>query len=303
MLYDLVIIGGGPAGLGAGLYAVRAGLKALLVERELIGGQASTTDAIHNYPGFPGGIGGPELMMQFEAQASGLGLEIGYESATSALLDDPVKRIDLGGRIVEARTVILAMGASRRKLGIENELALTGRGISYCATCDGAFYANRRVAVVGGGNSAVEDALYLAQRSDVLLIHRRDELRAMGQGAKALLSHPRVQFAWHTGVQAVDPIDGGLQLTLIDTITGQPRTETVAGLFVAIGTVPNTDLVKGQLALDGEGYIPASEDTGTELPGVFAAGDIRQKPLRQVATAVGDGAVAATMAAKYLIEG
>ena len=302
--YDLIIIGGGPAGLSAGLYAVRAGLRTLLLERELIGGQASTTDAIGNYPGFPGGIGGPELMMQFESQATALGLEVSYEGANAVSLHGDIKRVELGSRTIESRAVILAMGASRRKLGIPNESALTGRGISYCATCDGAFFAQKKVAIVGGGYSAIEDALYLSQRSDVLLIHRRDTLRGIGESASHVLSHPRIGFAWNSAIESVERgEDGTLCIALRDTQSGAHREQRVSGLFVAIGTVPNTSLISGLIPLDDEGYIPADESTQTAIPGVFAAGDIRRKPLRQVVTAVSDGAVAATMAAKYLLEG
>lgn len=303
IMYDIIIVGGGPAGLSAGLYAVRAGLKALLIERELIGGQASTTDVIQNYPGFPGGIGGPELMMQFEAQASGLGLEIRYAAVESLELKSDTKRATLAGETLEARGVILAMGAARRKLGLDNEQALTGRGVSYCATCDGAFFAGKRVAVVGGGYSAIEDSLYLARRSEVLLIHRRDELRAVGHEARRLLGNPRVQPAWFSTVKKIEQTPDGLLLNIEDVRTGVRRQEAVAALFVAIGTVPTTELVKGQLTLDAEGYIVCGEDTQTEIPTVFAAGDIRQKPLKQVVTAVSDGAIAATMAARALMGG
>ncbi len=302
-MYDTIIVGGGPAGLAAGLYAVRAGLSAVLLERELIGGQASTTDRLENYPGFPGGIGGPELMMQFERQATELGLQIRYERTDSLSLDGPVKRAATNAGAYEARTVILAMGASRRPLGIENEQQLLGRGISYCATCDGAFYIDKRVAVVGGGDSAAEDALYLAQRSDVLLIHRRGELRVQGKQAEALLKHPRVRFAWNSVVRSAAAAEGGLLVSVEDVKSGQKRAESVAGLFVAIGTDPNTQLIKELLALDSQNYIRAGEDTRTCLPGVFAAGDLRTKPLKQVVTAVSDGAVAATMAARYVMEG
>ncbi len=298
-MYDVLIVGGGPSGLTAGLYAVRAGLSALLLERELIGGQASTTDLLMNYPGFPDGVGGPELMMRFQEQAEKLGLEIRYERPDALEVQGAIKRAITREGQYEARSVILSMGASRKPLGIENETRLTGRGISYCATCDGALYAGRRVAVVGGGYSAVEDALYLAQRSDVLLIHRRDRLRAVGAEAEKLLSNPRVQVAWNSRVSSVEPSDAGLALGITGT-NGDARTEPVAGLFVAIGTTPNTELVKGQLTLDQDGYIPSAEDALTELSGVFAAGDIRKKPLRQVVTAVADGAVAASAAVKFL---
>ncbi len=299
-MYDLVIIGGGPAGLSAGLYAARAGLNALLIEREFVGGQASTTDRLENYPGFPEGIGGPELMMAFEQQASAHGLQIQYGEVSDLRLNGAQKQLNLNGNPIEARTVILAMGAKRRTLGLANEAQLAGRGISYCATCDGAFYSGRRVAVVGGGNTAVEDALYLAQRSDVLLIHRRDALRASGPHAQYMLENPRITPQWNCVVEAVEPAQDGLTLTLKHRPDGETIRQSVSALFVAIGTVPETQLVRGMLDLDAEGYIVAGEDTRTSLSGVFAAGDLRTKPLKQVVTAVADGAVAATMAALYI---
>lgn len=300
-MYDVIIVGGGPAGLTAGIYAQRAGLHALLIEKEFIGGQAATTDLLMNYPGFPDGIGGPELMMQFEAQATKLGLRIEYALPESIDLLSEYKRVLLHGKPVEAKTMILAMGASRRPLGLSNERTLLGQGLSYCATCDGAFYAGKRVAVIGGGNSAVEDALYLAQRSDVLLIHRREQLRAGGTEADTLLKHPRIQPSWNSVVRSVEKQGSTLIISIEDVYSGAIRNECVAALFVAIGTIPNTSILNGQLALDAEGYIPATEDTLTSIPAVFAAGDIRKKPLRQVATAVSDGAVAAAMATRLLM--
>lgn len=302
-MLDVIIVGGGPAGLSAGLYAARAGLSALLLERGFVGGQASTTDIIQNYPGFPGGIGGPELMMQFEAQATGFGLQIRYEPVVKLELGGEIKRVHTQGGSIEARSVILAMGASRRKLGIAHEEPLIGRGVSYCATCDGAFYADRRVAVVGGGHSAIEDALYLARRSDVLMIHRRGELRAIGSDVQRLLDNPRVEMAWNSVVRAIEPTQGGLELTIENAQGGELRKALVAGLFVAVGTVPNNELVKDHLELDADGYIISGEDTKTSIPGVFAAGDIRKKQLKQVVTAVSDGAAAATMAARHLSGG
>lgn len=301
-VYDVIIVGGGPAGLTAGLYAVRAGLTALLLERELIGGQASTTDRLENYPGFPGGVGGPELMMQFEQQASELGLEIRYEPAERLELMGEEKRVVLAGETLQARAVILCMGASRRPLGLPNEQALVGRGLSYCATCDGAFYRGRPVAVVGGGDTAVEDALYLARASHVSLIHRRDQLRAAGLGVKRLTENPSVDLLLCRIVTAAEPIEGGLRLTLQDVRDGQKSRLEVAGLFAAVGTVPNSELARGQVETDAAGCIVAGEDTRTSLPRVYAAGDVRAKALRQVVTAVADGAVAASMAVRDLNE-
>ncbi|MDL2206037.1 FAD-dependent oxidoreductase [Eubacteriales bacterium OttesenSCG-928-N13] len=302
-MYDVMIVGGGPAGMTAALYAARAGMKLLLLEGELIGGQASTTNRIENFPGFPGGTGGPELMMQFDAQLGQMDVYPQYEQVRElSLLGDVKKAVTKAGSY-EARTVILAMGAARRRLGIPGEEQLNGRGISYCATCDGALYAGKRVAVVGGGHSAVEDTLYLAQRSDVLLIHRRDQLRAVSEDAQVALSHPRVQTAWNEQVISVDKNADGLLLTLQNSLDGAKHTELVSALFVAVGTDPKSDLIKDQVALTKDGYVQANEDTITSVPGVFVAGDLRAKPLKQVVTAVADGAVAATMTARYIIGG
>ena len=297
MIYDVLIVGGGPAGLTAGLYAARAGLSVVLAEQAFAGGQASTTDVLENYPGFPEGVGGPELMMNFEAQAQRFGLEEKYVTIDSLELAGDVKRAHAGGEVIEARAVILAMGAQRRKLGAPGEDMNVGRGVSYCATCDGAFYRGKRVAVVGGGDTAVEDALYLARASKVTLIHRRNELRARGAMVKRLRDNENVDFLLETQVTNIARGESGLTLSLS---TG--GTLDVDGVFIAVGTEPISALVRDQVALDPAGYVIAGEDTKTSVPGVFAAGDLRGKPLRQVVTAAADGAVAAHMAALYLDE-
>ncbi len=268
-----------------------------MIEREFVGGQASTTDRLENYPGFPEGIGGPELMMAFEQQASAHGLQIQYGEVSDLRLNGAQKQLNLNGNPIKARTVILAMGAKRRTLGLANEAQLAGRGISYCATCDGAFYSGRRVAVVGGGNTAVEDALYLARFAHVTLIHRRDRLRAMGAQVEKLRANEHVKMLLTATVSAIERAESGLLLRL-----SGDRTLAVDGVFVAVGVEPQTKLVENQLSLDAGGYILAGEDTATAIPGVFAAGDCRKKPLRQVSTAVGDGATAAYMAGVYLEE-
>ena len=297
MIYDVLIVGGGPAGLTAGLYAARAGLSVVLAEQAFAGGQASTTDILENYPGFPEGVGGPELMMNFEAQAQRFGLEEKYVTIDSLELAGDVKRAHAGSEVIEARAVILAMGAQRRKLGAPGEDMNVGRGVSYCATCDGAFYRGKRVAVVGGGDTAVEDALYLARASKVTLIHRRNELRARGAMVKRLRDNENVDFLLETQVTNIARGESGLTLSLS---TG--GTLDVDGVFIAVGTEPISALVRDQVALDPAGYVIAGEDTKTSVPGVFAAGDLRGKPLRQVVTAAADGAVAAHMAALYLDE-
>ena len=295
-MYDVAIIGGGPAGLTAGLYAARAGWKTVLVERGLPGGQAATTDRLENYPGFPEGVGGPELMMAFAEQAARFGLETRYAQARA--IDAESKRLTLEDGEIEARAFILALGATPRKLGVPGETENIGRGVSYCATCDGAFYRGKRVAVIGGGDTAVEDALYLSRFAHVTLIHRRDRLRAMGAQVEKLRANDHVEMLLTTTVSAIERAEQGLLLRL----SGE-KTLAVDGVFVAVGVEPQTKLVEDQLPLDAGGYILAGEDTQTAIPGVFAAGDCRKKPLRQVSTAVGDGATAAYMAGVYLEEG
>jgi len=296
MLYDVMMIGGGPAGLTAGLYAARAGLSAVLLEQMFVGGQASTTDKLENYPGFPDGIGGPELMMQFEQQATNAGLEIRYEPAEKLELEGEIKKAHTAGGIIEAKTAILCMGAARRLLGVPGEEKLTGRGVSYCATCDGALYRGKSVAVVGGGDTAMEDALYLARIfQKVTLIHRRDQLRAIGHRAKAVLANEKIEVLYNSRVEKIEQAEGGVRLTL-----NEGRALEVSGLFVAIGTKPESELVKDQVELTEDGYVKAGEDTRTSVPGVFVAGDLRKKPLRQVVTAASDGAVAAYQAAEYI---
>ena len=298
MMYDIMIVGGGPAGLTAGLYAARAGMKAILMEQMFVGGQASTTDTLENYPGFPEGIGGPELMMQFEQQAVSAGLEIRYEPVEELDVSGSVKRARTMSGEVEARTAILCMGAGRKLMGVPGEQELTGRGVSYCATCDGALHRGKEVAVVGGGDTAMEDALYLARVCEkVTLIHRRDQLRAIGRQAENVKSHEKIEILYNSRVEKVEKAETGVTLHLNDG-----RTLNVSAVFVAIGTQPVSDLIRGQVETDRDGFLLAGEDTKTSVPGVFAAGDVRKKPLRQVITAASDGAVAAYEAINYLQE-
>lgn len=292
-MYDVAIVGGGPAGLTAGMYAARAGWKCVLFERSFAGGQAATTDRLENYPGFPEGVGGPELMAAFAEQAARFGLETRYAGVDK--IDLANRRLFFGGEQIQARALILALGASARRLGVPGEAENIGRGVSYCATCDGAFYRGKRVAVVGGGDTAVEDALYLSRFAFVTLIHRRDRLRAMGAQVEKLQKNERVQMLLSTTLERIDRAQDGLLLRL-----SKQRELAVDGVFIAVGVTPQTQLVQGQIALDEAGYILAGEDAATSVPGVFAAGDCRKKPLRQVSTAVGDGATAAYMAGVYL---
>lgn len=299
---DILIVGGGPAGLTAGIYASRAGMRSIVLESGFAGGQASTTDRIENYPGFPEGVGGMELMMAFEQQYSRLGGgEVRYDGVQSLNLEEKTA-VTAAGEVISARAVILCMGAEPRKLGVPGEVELTGQGVSYCATCDGMFFRGKTVAVVGGGDTAVEDAAYLKRLATVKVIHRRDELRAASRAGEALMADPDVEKLLSYTVEKIEKQDGRLLLTLKDLKNAQQRTLAVDGLFVAVGTQPRTELVRGQLALDGAGYVVAGEDTRTEIPGVFAAGDLRARPLKQVITAAADGAVAATMAIRYVLE-
>ena len=293
-MYDVAIIGGGPAGLTAGLYAARAGWKTVLLERGLPGGQAATTDRLENYPGFPDGIAGPHLMMAFADQAARFGMETRYTGVNK--IAPGLKRLTLDdGSEIAAKALIVALGATPRKLGVPGEAENIGRGVSYCATCDGAFYRGKRVAVVGGGDTAVEDALYLSRFAHVTLIHRRDRLRAMGAQVEKLRADENVDMLLCATVSGIERAEDGLVLHLS---TG--RELAVDGVFVAVGVEPQTGLVADVLALDEAGYILAGEDTKTSVSGIFAAGDCRKKPLRQVSTAVGDGATAAYMASAYL---
>jgi len=300
-IYDTIIIGGGPAGYTAALYAARAGLDTLVLERMSIGGQMALTDIIDNYPGFDEGIDGFTLGQRMQSGAERFGAGTEYASVSSASLEGDIKRLftDIGE--LQARTVIIAGGANPRSLGLDGEDKYLGRGVHYCAHCDGRFYKGKRVAVVGGGNSAVEDALYLSRLCErVYLIHRRDSLRAsrvyhsalneseniiqlLGYEAKALVAGEHIE-----GVRVQAVADGSVSQIDID------------GLFISIGRVPDTGIYQGALELDESGYIIAGEDTLTNVPGVFAAGDIRTKPLRQIITACADGAVAAEACEKYL---
>lgn len=300
-MIDIAIIGGGPAGLSAGLYAARGGAEAVLFEEIFVGGQAAKTERIDNYPGFEEGIDGGELTMRMERQASRFGLKLQYEPVMELSLKGTVKRIRLPKGEVEARAVILCMGASPRPLGVDREEALVGKGISYCATCDGAFFRNRDVAVVGGGDTALNDALYLARfASKVTLIHRRDALRGSPVLQKAVFDEPKIELAWSSVVEALEGEDRLESIAVRQVVTGEKQSIPTAALFVAVGTLPRTDLVKEELQLTSGGYIQTDSYMRTSLPGVYAAGDIRETPLRQVVTAAADGAVAATQALEEL---
>jgi len=301
--YDCLIIGGGPAGLTAGLYASRAGLRTALLEGMFPGGQITTTDRLENYPGFPEGVGGADFATLVEKQAARSGLTILYEQAESVDITGPVKAIKTSSGEHTARTVILCMGAEPRKLGLSNEDALRGRGVSYCATCDGAFFKGKTVAVVGGGDAACQEAAYLGRMADkVFLVHRRSELRASAVVAQRVKEDSRIEILWDS---VVDQIHGDNEvhgLSLKNINTGEARDVPLSGLFVAIGVIPRSEIVKGVIDLTETGQIKTDRYMRTNIAGVLAAGDVRDTPLRQVVTACADGAIAATAASEYLIK-
>ena len=303
-IYDMAVIGGGPGGYTAALYAARAGLDTVVLEKLSAGGQMALTTRIDNYPGFEDGIDGFELGEKMQAGAERFGAQTELADVTAPRLEGDVKVIETSEGTIQARTVVIATGASPRKLGLPGEESLVGRGVNYCAHCDGMFYRGKTVAVVGGGNTAAAEALYLSRiAKKVILIHRRDTLRATKIYHEPLMQAENVEFKWNSTVQELVQ-DGRLTgLTLRDVNTGEETNLPCDGVFVSVGRAPATELVRGQLTLDDGGYVIADETTKTNLPGVFAVGDVRTKPLRQIVTAVADGAMAAHFAEEYLSAG
>ena len=303
-IFDTLIIGGGPAGYTAALYAARAGLDTAVIERMSAGGQMGLTDIIDNYPGFPEGVDGFTLGMNMQTQAERFGAKSLYGDVTEVDFTDPaVKKVITAYGTYHARIVIIATGANPRELGLPNEQALVGKGVHYCAHCDGRFYKGKTVAVVGGGNSAVSDALYLSRVTEkVYLIHRRDTLRATKIYHEPLMKAENVEFIWDSAVTEILS-DGRVTGVKVKNLKdGTEREVDFSGLFVSIGRSPATDFLHGALELDSYGYIKADETTRTSIPGVFAVGDVRTKALRQVVTAVADGATAVHYAEEYLNE-
>ncbi|MGA1446546.1 MAG: thioredoxin-disulfide reductase [Pontimonas sp.] len=301
---DVVIIGSGPAGYTAAIYAARANLNPLVVASSVeFGGDLMNTTDVDNFPGFPEGIMGPELMTHMQKQAERFGAEIMYDDVTSVELAGPVKKISLGGGdTVEASAVIVATGSAYRKLGIPDEDRLSGYGVSWCATCDGAFYREKVVAVVGGGDSAMEEATFLTRFADkVYIIHRSENLRASAVMQERAHNDPKIEFILNATVEHIYGDDLVAGIGLVDTITGDERTLDVSGLFIAIGSDPRTHVVHGQLDLTPEGTIAVDGRTSkTNLEGVFAAGDVIDPTYRQAVTAAGSGCVAALDAQHYL---
>ena len=298
---DLVIIGGGPAGLTAGLYAARAQLQTLLIEKMVLGGQAASTFLIENYPGFPEGIPGPDLSQAMENQAKRFGLKIINGEVGQLTPRGQGWELEQEGKKLIARSVIVATGVEPQKMGIPGEEELRGRGVSYCATCDGPFFRGQDIGVIGGGNSAVDEALYLTRfASRVYLIHRRNALRAEKISQERAFKNEKIEILWDTVATKVMGESGVDGLELKNVKTQEKRTLPVNGVFFYVGLKPNTGFLKSILQLDEQGYVLTDEAMATSAPGIFAAGDVRQKLLRQVATAVGDGATAAFAAERYI---
>jgi thioredoxin reductase (NADPH) len=301
MKYDVAIIGAGPAGLSAGVYCARAKLSTVIIEKMYPGGQAALTDKIENYPGFAEGISGVELTENMKAQAENFGAKILNGDVENIKKQDGKFTVLLKNENIEADSVIVASGARSRKLGIEAEDKFVGRGISYCATCDGAFYRDSHVLMVGGGDTAIEEALFLTRfASKIYVVHRRDQLRATKILQERAFMNEKIEFIWDSVVDDIKG-DGMVKEAVIKNLkTGEKRILPVEGVFVAIGWVPNTSFAKDLLKLNDSGYVITDEYMATNVPGLFAAGDVREKPLRQVVTAVADGAVAAVSVEKYL---
>ncbi|MDR2182736.1 MAG: thioredoxin-disulfide reductase [Clostridiales bacterium] len=306
-IYDVIILGGGPGGLSAGLYAGRSRLKTLLIEKAFDGGQIATTAEIENYPGQLAEDSGPSLVERMSAQTVKFGIEKVYETVTEVQLEGGIKTIKTSESTYQSKTVIIATGANPRPIGCPGEKELVGKGVSYCATCDGAFFEDLEVYVIGGGDTAVEEGVYLTRFArKVTIVHRRDELRAAKYLQEHAKANPKIDFMWNSVVVDIkgDEIIEGM--TVQDTKTGERREilpdeeDGTFGIFVFVGFVPNSSLYEGQITMQ-DGYIVTDEDMRTNIDGVFAVGDIRVKTLRQVVTAAADGAIAATMADKYIL--
>ncbi len=303
---DVIIVGSGPAGYTAAVYTARANLKPLLLAGSVTaGGELMNTTDVENYPGFPDGIMGPDLMENFEKQAARFGTEIQFEDVTDLDLDGDVKTVTIGtGETFKARSIILSTGSAYRELGLPNEKRLSGHGVSWCATCDGFFFKDQDIAVIGGGDSAMEEALFLTKfAKSVTVVHRRDTLRASKIMADRALAHEKINFVWNTGVEDVLGQEKVTALRLKNLVDGTETELAVTGVFVAIGNDPRTDLVKGKLELTAEGTIAVDGRTSkTSVPGVFAAGDVIDPTYRQAITASGSGCVAALDVEHYLAD-
>jgi thioredoxin reductase (NADPH) len=300
-VYDVLVLGGGPGGYTAAMYAARAGLRVAVLERLAAGGQMALTHQVDNYPGFDEGVHGFTLGMKMQQGAERFGAETVYGEVQSVELDGKIKKLHTENGTFYGRTVIIATGANPRKLGLPMEWELTGKGVHYCAACDGMFYRGKTVVLVGGGNSAVADALTLSRVAEkVILVHRRDTLRASKVYHEPLEKAENIEFRWNSQVVALQHADRVNGVVLRNTVTGEEEALSCDGVFVSIGREPATELFKEQLDLDENGYIVAGESTATNLPGVYAVGDVRTKAVRQIVTATADGAVAAHQIEEYL---
>ncbi|BCO10195.1 thioredoxin reductase [Desulfolithobacter dissulfuricans] len=301
--YKLIIVGGGPAGLTAGLYAARGRLEALLLEKGAVGGQVLLTDWVDNYPGFVEGLSGFDLIEKMTAHADRFGVEKKLGTVQSMDLQDTVKTLHLDdGSTLTTLAVILCTGARPNKLGVPGEKEFAGRGVSYCATCDGPFYRNQQIAVVGGGNTAIQEAIHLTKfASRVTVIHRRDTLRATKILQEKAFANDKIDFIWNTTVEAIEGGDSGVERLRLAHADGSTSFLEVSGIFILIGVVPNNEMLpQDQLHLDKQGFVLTDTEMLTNLPGVFAAGDIRSKNFRQIINAAGDGATAELSAEQYL---
>lgn len=302
--FQIIIVGGGPAGLTAGIYATRAGLSTLLLEKMVPGGQITNSELVENYPGFPGGISGFELGQLMEEQARKHGLVITMAEVKGIELADDKKIVKTASDDYVTDAVIIAGGAEHAKLGIPGEDDLVGKGLSYCATCDGPFFRDRTVSVIGGGDVAISDALFLARFSSrVYVIHRRDQLRASKILQDRAFAEEKIDFIWDTVVDSIDGTDTVTGLKLRNVKTGEYSPLEVSGIFMAVGTKPNTQYLSEIIKLGPGGTIPVNDQMETEIPGILAAGDIREGSIRQVIAAAGDGAVAAMAAERFIIQG
>ncbi|MBU4228375.1 thioredoxin-disulfide reductase [bacterium] len=306
-IYDAIIIGGGPAGLTAGIYLSRARMDTLLIEKAMPGGQAVLTEIIENYPGFPEGIGGPELMQKMEEQAVRFGLKIEYGEAAEVRMkegkEDKVKIVKINNQEYNTLAIILASGAEASKLGIPGEEELRGRGVSYCATCDAPFFKDQKIVVIGGGDTAIEEALYLTKFvREVTIIHRRDRLRATKILQERVVANKKINFAWDSVVTKIlgkEKVEGVL---IQNKKTEEEKEISCQGVFVFVGNIPNSKFLKELVKLDKRGYILTDDNMMTSQEGIYACGDVRKKILRQVVTACGEGATAAFAAQKYIEE-
>jgi len=300
---DVIILGGGPAGLTAGIYAGRNLLRTLIIEKASVGGNAILTEKIDNYPGFPEGITGEELAKRMETQAKKFNARVLESDVQKIFIDGYWKIIETSKGTYRSSSLIIATGTRPRSLEVPGENEFRGKGVSYCAVCDGAFFTGKRVAVVGGGDSALEEAIYLTKfAEEVTIIHRRDTLRAERIVQQKAFSNPKIKFLWSHVIKAIEGEKKVERLILEDLKTRKIKTFPVDGVFIYVGLIPNTELFKGILNLDPNGFIITDEKMHTSVPGIYAAGDVRGKVLRQLVTAVADGAVAAIEASKFLEE-